>query len=111
MKKLLFTSLLIAASLTASAFDFGGMLTNNSKFADLNTDDGLKLDQKNSVKLWVKHGFEGTQNYILVQGQYQFEHNFGFEKTTHAVNLDVAQFVLNEKNLTAVIGRSYKADL
>jgi hypothetical protein len=111
MKKLLFTSLLLAASLTVSAFDFGGMLTNNSKFADLTPDDGIKLVQKNAVKLWGKHTFKGTDNYVLVQGQYQFEHNFGFDKNTQAVNLDIAQFVLAGKNLTAIIGRSYKSDV
>ena len=66
-------SLLLASSVTAaSAVDFGGMITNDTKFSG--TDFGkLLLEQKNAATAWIRIPFnnEGT-TYFTAEGMYQF---------------------------------------
>ncbi len=66
-------SLMLATSLSAaSAVDFGGMITNDSKFSG-NTFGKLLLEQKNSASAWLRIPFnnKGT-TYFTAEGVYQF---------------------------------------
>lgn len=112
MKRYLLTSLILAAALSAYSADFGGNISNNSKFADQNATDGLKLNQKDSVSVWFKTPFANSKNdYFLVQGKYQYENDFGSETTSNTVNLDTAKIVYTEEELTLTAGRFQMADL
>lgn len=111
MKRNLLALTILCISVAAFAFDFGGEIDNISKFADENTEDGLKLDQKNNASLWINIPFGQTSNYLLLKGRYQFEKDFGEETTTNALDIELAQAVFNENGFNLSVGRFYNTDL
>ena len=112
MKKSIITTALISLTLAAFASDFGGKFTNISKFADQTPDDGLKLDQKDAVSLWFSTPFGSSDaNSFLIMGTYQFERNFGAEKTIQYVDIDTARVIYNVSDLTLTAGRFFWADM
>ena len=112
MKKSIITTALISLTLAAFAADFGGKFTNISKFADQTPDDGLKLDQKDAVSLWYSTPFGSSDaNSFLIMGTYQFERNFGTEKTIQYVDIDTARVIYNVSDLTLTAGRFFCADM
>ncbi|MBR4448627.1 MAG: hypothetical protein IKS30_00300 [Treponema sp.] len=112
MKKSIITTALFSLTLAAFAADFGGTFTNISKFADQTPEDGLKLDQKDAVSLWFSTPFGSSDaNNFLIMGTYQFERNFGLEKTIQYVDLDTARVIYNVSDLTLTAGRFFWADM
>ena len=112
MKKSIITTALVSLTLAAFAADFGGKFTNISKFADQTPDDGLKLDQKDAVSLWYSTPFGSSDaNSFLIMGTYQFERNFGTEKTIQYVDIDTARVIYNVSDLTLTAGRFFCADM
>lgn len=112
MKKSIITTALVSLTLAAFAADFGGTFTNISKFADQTPDDGLKLDQKDAVSLWFSTPFGSSDaNSFLIMGTYQFERNFGLEKTIQYVDIDTARVIYNVSDLTLTAGRFFWADM
>ena len=112
MKKSIITTALISLTIAAFASDFGGKFTNISKFADQTPDDGLKLDQKDAVSLWFSTPFGSSDaNSFLIMGTYQFERNFGAEKTIQYVDIDTARVIYNVSDLTLTAGRFFWADM
>ncbi|WP_147634046.1 hypothetical protein [Treponema pectinovorum] len=110
MKKLLVTSLFIALSAAVFAFDWGGSFSNTSKFANQNAKDGLKVNQKNALNLWGKYSLNST-DYFLIQGKYQFEHDFGQKKTLNSINIDIAKYEMIKGDFTINAGRFFYSDL
>lgn len=112
MKKSIITTALFSLTLAAFAVDFGGTFTNNSKLADQNPDDGLKLDQKDSLSLWLSSPFGSSEaNNFLIMGTYQFERNFGTEKTIQYVDIDTARVIYNVSDITLTAGRFFYSDM
>ena len=112
MKKSIITTALISLTIAAFASDFGGKFTNISKFADQTPDDGLKLDQKDAVSLWFSTPFGSSDaNSFLIMGTYQFERNFGTEKTIQYIDIDTARVIYNVSDLTLTAGRFFWADM
>lgn len=111
MKKLFLFLIILSASVMSFSFDFGGELSNISKFADENANDGLKLDQKDIASVWIKVPFGQTSNYLLIKGRYQFERDFGEETTTTALDVELAQAVFNDRGFSLSLGRFYNTDI
>jgi len=111
MKKIILSSVIATACLSLFAVDFGGALGNFSKFANQNSEDGIKLNQRNSASLYVRVPFGQTDNYFFTQGSYQFERDFGADTKINSVNLDTALAVFNEGPLSINIGRFSSSDI
>ncbi len=110
---------LISGFFNAAAFDFGGVLTNDSAFQTY-FDGEFNLDQKNSISLWARQNFDKAgENFFAVEGSYNFEGDFekenDDEKFTNA--LDLTLFAANLSNhfdsskINFTAGRFYFSDL
>ena len=132
MKKSLayaFAALLFTGAIyTASAVDFGGMITNDSKFTNVagygNGFGKLALNQKNAASLWLRTPFnqKGT-TYFTAEGLFQWERKYfnlsGLDdlqdKNLFAADVDLFKFATQvdtesgKFNVTA--GRFFVSDL
>lgn len=98
------------------ALDFGGYLTNKSALESYGDDNEFKLDQQNSVSLWLRQNFNKSgENYFAVQGSYNFEADLEEDDYINALDLELFKVSssINSKNskLTFDIGRFYFSDL
>lgn len=118
MKKILF-ALALAFSSVGFAFDFGGLITNDSAF-ETNYEGDFKFDQQNSASLWARQNFDKNgDNYFAIEGIYNFEADFSQEddddKYTNFLDVNLLKLNLSKKfgsaNLTFEAGRFYFSDL
>lgn len=122
LKKIGAITFALSLTMAASALDFGGMLTNDTKIAGKDFSN-LLLDQKNALSAWLRLPFnaKGT-TYFAMEGMYQFEYqdvklgdtegNAGY---VGAVDLNLFKFgTLFEGNNFQVgisVGRFFTTDL
>ena len=91
------SSVFLAAVTSAGAFDFGGLLTNDSVIKTC-SDDNFRLDQKNSASLWIKTPFsEDGQNYFIAEALYNFERDFDTDSPTNALDFDLFKLAFAKK--------------
>ncbi|MBQ7159968.1 MAG: hypothetical protein IJS09_11195 [Treponema sp.] len=118
-------SLLLAGSMaTASAIDFGGMFTNDSRFSG-NSFGKLILEQKDTISAWLRIPFnkQGT-SYFITEGMYQaFWKNIEINgdatgeknKYTGIVDLNLFKFYglwkTSSGQISLSAGRFFSADL
>lgn len=111
MKKKIIAFIIAASAFSLFAVDFGGVLTNSSTLKNAQEGSSLKLNQKNSLTLWLKLSFDQTNSKSLaVQGKYQFEGDFVQKQNYNALNLDIFKFTLKKQNCTLTAGRFFYAD-
>lgn len=96
------------------ALDFGGYLTNKSAFETYGEDE-FKLDQKNSVSIWLRQNFNKSgENYFALQSSYNFEADFEEDDYINALDLDFLKFAfaknLKKSKLSFDLGRFYYSD-
>ena len=124
-KTALAAAALLGAAATASALDFGALLTNDSTFTG-NKADALVLDQKDAASAWLRVPFNkaGTA-YFAAEGLYQFERNpinisadkddVGDAENASAIDVDLAKlsasFGAGSGTLTLAGGRFSTADV
>ena len=104
----------------AFSFETGGLLTNDSKFANVEKDGSLKLDQKNGVNFWLRAPLneEGT-NYFAGEASFQTEIDTSIEDSDKKLklyaDLNLFKFVfkneLDSGNLQFSLGRFFNSDL
>lgn len=106
MKKSILASIFLAVSLSAFSLDFGGMFLNNSTLKNPNPDDGLRLDQKDSLSAWLKVPLASSrENYFAVQGIYQFEGDFAASGFYNALDVNLLKFAFRKNDLSFSVGR------
>ena len=100
IKSLLLFSTLLSLSSAAFALDFGGILTNASKYEG-NKIKSLRTDQKDSASLWFTLPLTDTSTSKLpsasltVKGTYEYNYNNLYEKRDRFINtLDLDAFNL-----------------
>ncbi len=119
---LLFAFILISSS-AVFAFDFGGILVNDSSFQTYKDGD-FNIDQKNSVSIWARHNFDKMgANYFACEGIYNFEGDFNQEdddsKYTNSLDVNLLKINLSKKfdsaknqpKVNFEAGRFYFSDL
>ena len=104
----------------AFSFETGSLLTNDSKFANVEKDGSLKLDQKNGVNFWLRAPLneEGT-NYFAGEASFQTEIDTSIEDSDKKLklyaDLNLFKFVfkneLDSGNLQFSLGRFFNSDL
>lgn len=113
-----------AASLSVSGFLFaletGGLFTNDTKFANVEKGESLKLDQKNGLNLWLRTPIsEDGTSYFVTEGSFKTEFDASEsdsdEKFKLTLDLDLCKLVLkkqlDESSLLFSAGRFYFSDL
>ena len=65
MKKKIIAFVIAASAFSLFAVDFGGVLTNNSTLKNAQEGSSLKLNQKNSLSLWLKLPFDLYDEFDL----------------------------------------------
>jgi hypothetical protein len=102
------------------ALETGGLLTNDSKFANAEKNGSLKLDQKNGVNLWFRNPVSKDGNcYIAGEGAFQTEYDATVADSDKKLKLyaDLNLLKLNVKkelesgDITFAAGRFYNSDL
>lgn len=77
MKKNIYITiaLLFVAIVPAVSLDFGGIISNNTKFGTRN-DGSVPLTQQNSLTAWIKAPFNSVGNhYFAAEGFFQYEYS------------------------------------
>ncbi|MBQ9205371.1 MAG: hypothetical protein IJ158_01500 [Treponema sp.] len=119
-KKLFFVFSLLSTASLAFSFETGGLFTNDTKFANVEKDGGLKLDQKNGLNLWARQPFnEDGTSYFSAEGSFQTEYDASQsdsdEKFKLYADINLFKFVfqkeLDSGNLILSLGRFYNSDL
>lgn len=87
------TALLFALlNLPVLAIDWGGALSNYTRYKGVNSGD-LKLDQLDDANIWFKVPFDKAGNiYFVAEGLYEFEYDDRSDDKTHYVDLSLAKF-------------------
>ncbi len=111
-----FFALLVFSS-SIFAFDYGGILTNDSA---LKTDskNKINLDQKNSASLWTRQNFDKDgEKYFAAEGLYSFECDLSlpYDKITNILDVSLLKFALSKSfdssKISFDVGRFYFSDL
>lgn len=118
MKKITIAATFTLAICSATfAFDFGGLLKNDSAIQTY-SDGDFNLDQKNSVSLWARQNFDkSAENYFAVEASYNFEGDLEKEddKFTNSIDLDFFAANLSKQfdsaKISFTVGRFYLSDL
>lgn len=118
----LLSILLVLSTATVSAWDWGAMITNDSKFAGKDFSN-LLLDQKNAASAWLRIPFnaKGT-SYFITEGMFQFEQKDikmgdteGKKRNANAINLNLFKFAFSWKTgrnqISISAGRFLTTDL
>lgn len=102
----------------AFSVETGGLLTNDTKFANIEKDGGLKLDQKNGINLWARHPLsEDGTSYFAAEGLFQTEYDASIEESDKKLLADVTLFKLvvqkelDSGSLVFSAGRFFNSDL
>lgn len=112
-------ALALALSSAAFAFDFGGLLTNDSAYKT-DSEGDFNLVQQNSASLWARQNFDKSgENYFTVEGIYNFEGDFSQEddgdKFTNFLDVNLLEINFSKKfdssKLSFELGRFYFSDL
>lgn len=124
MKRSLKTLLACAAALSlaqlAFAIETGGLLTDDTKFANVEKDGSLKLNQKNGVNLWLRQPLnQSGTSYFAAEGAFQTEYDASAEDSDDKLklyaDLNLFKLVLKKEfdsgDLQFSLGRFYNADL
>lgn len=119
--KSIFTGLaLLATSGIAFSLETGGLLTNDTKLANVNKDDGLKLEQKNGINLWLRTPVnKDGSSYFAAEGSFTTDYKPYEDDSKKKLDLigDLTLFKLvlkkelNSGNLVFSAGRFYNSDL
>lgn len=113
---------MISASALAFSLETGGLLANDSTFANKEKDGKPKLLQKNNVNLWLRAPFnEDGSTYLAAEGQFRTEYDTDSDieesskKLTLAGDVTLFKFVLKNEldsgDIQFSAGRFYNADL
>ena len=104
----------------AFSVETGGLLTNDSKLANVEKDGSLKLDQKNGVNFWLRAPLneEGT-SYFAGEASFQTEYDTAEtdsdKKLKLYADLNLFKFVfkneLDSGNIQFSLGRFFNSDL
>ena len=119
-KKIFVLFTLLASSSLAFSMETGGLFTNDSKFANVSKDGGLKLDQKNGINLWGRNPLnEDGTSYFAAEGSFKTEFDASQsdsdEKFKLYADIDLLKLVLQKEldsgNLIFSAGRFFNSDL
>ena len=72
------------------SFETGGLLSNDTKFENIEKNGSLKLDQKNGVNLWLRSPVsEDGESYLAAEGffQYELDDRYEVESSSDKMNL------------------------
>lgn len=114
-RKSFLISVLFVLSINVFAFDFGGLITNNSSLKSHGGGD-FKFDQKNSASTWFRVPFDKSgENYFATEVIYDFESDFDSEQTTNVLDLNLLEVSLfkdvGSSKIGMNIGRFYFSDI
>ena len=119
-KRILAIAALASLAQLAFSTETGGLISNDTKFENIEKDGSLKLDQKNGINLWLRTPVsEDGESYFAAEGSFQFEHDGRIEDSDKKMKLyaDVNLFKLVVKkeleagNVTFSAGRFFNSDL
>ncbi|WP_407425055.1 hypothetical protein [Treponema sp.] len=119
LKKIFLSAALISLSVPLFSFDFGGLLSNTTKFSGKEVSD-LTLDQKNSISLWLKTPVsEDGLSYFVTEGSFSTEYDDSIpasdDKLLLTGDLSLFKLVIHQElssgDLTISTGRFYNEDL
>lgn len=120
VKKILSCTALVFFAYSVFAVETGGLIINETKFANEEKDGSLKLDQKNGINLWLRAPVsEDGESYLAAEGSFKYEYDASIEDTDQRLSLygDVNLFKLVIKkelssgDFTFSAGRFYNSDL
>ena len=102
------------------AVETGGLLSNDTKFHNVEKDGDLKLDQKNGISLWLRAPItEDGSSYFITEGSFKTEYDASVEESDDKLiltaDLDLFKLVLKKEieagSILFSAGRFYFSDL
>lgn len=101
MKKFAFAvSAFVVSATLASAFEWGGKLSNTTSFSD-NSIKSLKLEQTDNLNLWIKVPLsKDNSSYFISEAFYEFDYDetdSDPQPITNTLDLNLFKFVINKK--------------
>lgn len=120
IKSLLLASAFISAAQFGFGLETGGLLSNDTKFANQKKDGDLELTQKNAVNFWIRHPLsENGLSYFVAEGEFRSQYDAyktdSKKKLTLAADATLFKFIfkkeLSNSDITLSLGRFYNSDL
>lgn len=118
--KKLFTCIALLSAANIFALETGGLINNDTKFANVKKDESLKLDQKNTINLWLRAPLsEDGKSYFTTEGAFKSEYDASIadddEKFKASLDVNLFKLVINKEldagDLVFTAGRFFNADL
>ena len=120
LKKSLICAFALASAGMLSALETGGLVTNDTTFANEEKDGSLKLNQKNGASLWLRAPLsEDGSSYFSAEGSFTSEYIASEEDSDKKLKLTldatlfklVLQKQLDSAEINFSAGRFYNSDL
>ncbi len=111
MKKILGSIIITLLASAAFAVDFGGSILNYTVLRDRTADTELKLDQTNSLGVWLSIPFDNDGNTTLAaSAKAEYEKDYASDEQTIFADLDIFRLTHRGKNTSFMLGRFNTAD-
>ena len=119
-KKIFACVLAISAAHFSFAIETGGLVSNETKFANAEKDGSLKLNQKNGLNLWFRAPIDEVgKSYFATEGSFRTEYDDSISDSDHKLKLSLdlnlfklfLQKELDSGNLAFTAGRFFNTDI
>lgn len=100
LKKLIVCSSFLIAAQLAFSFETGGLVSNDTTFANAEKDGSLKLNQKNGANVWLRVPLSAdSSSYFAAEGAFKSEYDAKEEDSDKKLKLtlDASLFKLTAK--------------
>lgn len=120
VKKFLGCIAILSASHFLFAVETGGLISNDTKFANAEKDGSLKIDQKNAATLWLRTPLsEDGKSYFTTEGAFKSEYDdaepISDQKMKVSLDINLFKFVIQKEldtgNFVVSLGRFHNSDL
>ncbi len=118
--KKLFSCIALLSAANIFAVETGGLISNDTKLANTEQEDSLKLTQKNGINLWLRTPLTGDgKSYFTTEGSFRTEYDDttpdSDQKFKVALDLNLFKLVLHKELDSGEIlfsaGRFFNSDL
>lgn len=118
--KKIFSCIALLSAVNVFALETGGLINNDSKFANVEKDGSLKIDQKNAINLWLRTPLtQDGKSYFTAEGAFKSEYDASVvnsdDKLKLSLDLNLFKLVLHKEldagELLLSAGRFFNADL
>ena len=100
--KKIFSCIALLSAVNVFALETGGLINNDSKFANVEKDGSLKIDQKNAINLWLRTPLtQDGKSYFTAEGAFKSEYDASVvnsdDKLKLSLDLNLFKLVLHKE--------------